>query len=170
MRRRPCGRLASQKRNLHMKNLDRTDLKILQALQTEGRLTNQTLAARVALSPSACLARIRPLEAAGVISGYHAHVALELVRPTLFIYAEISLKRHSPAEFTRFETMVQGIPEVVEAGPVSGAVGELLQVAVPAIRAWRELAARLQDEGGVEKVFTHVVLKDAKTFSGYPLK
>ncbi|HJY38822.1 MAG TPA: Lrp/AsnC family transcriptional regulator, partial [Steroidobacteraceae bacterium] len=49
-----------------MKNLDRTDLKILQALQSEGRLTNQTLAARVALSPSACLARIRALEAAGV--------------------------------------------------------------------------------------------------------
>ena len=81
-----------------MKNLDRTDLKILQALQSEGRLTNQTLAARVALSPSACLARIRQLEAAGVISGYHAHV-LELVRSTLVIYAEISLKRHSPAEF-----------------------------------------------------------------------
>ena len=64
-----------------MKSLDRTDLKILQALQSEGRLTNQTLAARVALSPSACLARIRQLEASGVISGYHAHVALELVRP-----------------------------------------------------------------------------------------
>jgi DNA-binding Lrp family transcriptional regulator len=46
----------------------------------------------------------------------------------------------------------------------------LLKVVVPDIRAWRELAARLQDEGGVEKVFTHVVLKDAKTFSGYPHK
>jgi DNA-binding Lrp family transcriptional regulator len=74
-----------------MKNQDRTDLTILQALQSEGRLTNQTLAARVALSPSACLARIRQLEASGVISGYHAHVALELVRSTLIIYAEISL-------------------------------------------------------------------------------
>ncbi len=153
-----------------MKNLDRTDLKILQALQSEGRLTNQTLAARVALSPSACLARIRQLESAGVICGYHAHVALELVRPTLFIYAEISLKRHSPAEFSRFESMVKGIPEVVEAVQVSGQFDYLLKVVVPDIRAWRELAARLQDEGGGEKVFTHVVLKDAKTFSGYPLR
>ncbi len=147
-----------------MKNLDRTDLKILQALQSEGRITNQTLAARVALSPSACLARIRQLEAAGVICGYHAHVALELVRPALFIYAEISLKRHSPAEFTRFESMVKEIPEVVEAVQVSGQFDYLLKIVVPDIRSWRELAARLQDEGGVEKVFTHVVLKDAKTF------
>jgi Lrp/AsnC family leucine-responsive transcriptional regulator len=97
MRRKACGQGSLQKRDLRMKNLDRTDLKILQALQSEGRITNQTLAARVALSPSACLARIRQLEATGVISGYHAHVALELVRPTLFLYAEISLKRHSPA-------------------------------------------------------------------------
>jgi DNA-binding Lrp family transcriptional regulator len=105
-----------------------------------------------------------------VISGYHAHIALDLVRSTLVIYAEISLKRHSPAEFTRFESMVKAIPEVVEAVQVSGQFDYLLKIVVPDIRAWRELAARLQDEGGVEKVFTHVVLKDAKTFSGYPLK
>lgn len=154
-----------------MKSLDRTDLKILQALQSEGRVTNQTLAARVSLSPSACLARIRQLEAAGVISGYHAHVALELVRPTLFLYAEISLKRHNPAEFARFESTVRAIPEIVEAAQVSGQFDYLLKVVVPDIRAWRELAARLQDgEGGVEKVITHVVLKDAKAFAGYPLK
>jgi DNA-binding Lrp family transcriptional regulator len=153
-----------------MKNLDRTDLKILQHLQAEGRLTNQALAARVALSPSACLARIRALETEGIISGYHAHIAVEMVRSTLVLYAEISLKRHSPAEFTRFESMVREIPEVVEAAQVSGQFDYLLKVVVPDIRAWRELAARLQDEGGVEKVFTHVVLKDAKTFSGYPLK
>jgi DNA-binding Lrp family transcriptional regulator len=154
-----------------MKSLDRTDLKILQALQSEGRMTNQTLAARVSLSPSACLARIRQLEASGVISGYHAHVALELVRSTLFLYAEISLKRHNPAEFARFEATIRTMPEIVEAAQVSGQFDYLLKVVVPDIRAWRELAARLQDgEGGVEKVITHVVLKDAKAFSGYPLK
>lgn len=154
-----------------MKNLDRTDLKILQALQAEGRLTNQTLAARVALSPSACLARIRHLESAGVISGYHAHIAVELVRPTLMILAEISLKRHNSAEFARFEAAIKAMPEIVEAAQVSGQFDYLLKVVVPDIRAWRELAGRLQDgESGVEKVFTHIVLKDAKTFSGFPLK
>ena len=154
-----------------MKNLDRTDLKILQALQSEGRITNQTLAARVALSPSACLARIRQLEADGVICGYSAHIAVELVRPTLLILAEISLKRHNSKEFERFESTIRSIPEIVEAAQVSGQFDYLLKVLVPDIRAWRELAGRLQDcESGVEKVITHIVLKDAKSFRGFPLK
>jgi len=154
-----------------MKSLDRTDVRILQALQAEGRLTNQTLAARVALSPSACLARIRQLEAAGVICGYHAHVAMELVRPTLVILAEISLKRHNSNEFARFEATIRTIAEIVEAAQVSGQFDYLLKVVVPDIRAWRELAGRLQDgESGVEKVISHIVLKDAKAFAGYPLK
>ena len=54
--------------------LDRIDRKILRILQAEGRLTNQALAERVALSPSACLARIRHLERTGVIQGYHARI------------------------------------------------------------------------------------------------
>ncbi len=154
-----------------MKSLDRTDIRILQALQREGRLTNQTLAERVALSPSACLARIRQLETAGVILGYHAHVAVELVRPTLIIYAEISLKRHGSAEFTRFETVINGMPEIAEAAQVSGPYDYLLKVVVPDIRAWRELARVLQDgEAGVEKVISHIILKEAKAFSGFPLK
>jgi Lrp/AsnC family transcriptional regulator, leucine-responsive regulatory protein len=154
-----------------MKSLDRTDLKILQALQSEGRLTNQTLAQRVALSPSACLSRVRQLEEAGVISGYHAHIAVEMVRPTLLILAEISLKQHNSREFTRFESTIRNMPEIVEAAQVSGQFDYLLKVVVPDIRAWRELAGRLQDgESGVEKVITHIVLKDAKTFCGFPLK
>src|SRR5258708_28619227 len=94
-----------------MMKLDRMDIKILQALQNEGRLTNQSLAQRVALSPSACLARVRRLEAAGIISGYHAHVDIELVRSTLIILAEISLKRHNSTEFARFERMINTMPE-----------------------------------------------------------
>ena len=61
--------------------------------------------------------------------------------------------------------------EVVEAAQVSGQFDYLLKVVVPDIRAWREVAGRLQDsDAGVEKVFTHIVLKEAKAFSGFPLK
>ena len=154
-----------------MKELDRTDLKILEALQSDGRLTNQDLAARVSLSPSACLARVRNLEGAGLISGYHAHVNMELVRPTLTVLAELSLKRHNAAEFARFETFIRSIPEVVEAAQVSGEFDYLVKVVVSDVRSWRELAARLQEgEHGVEKVISHIVLKDAKPFSGFPLR
>jgi Lrp/AsnC family leucine-responsive transcriptional regulator len=154
-----------------MKNLDRMDIKILQALQKEGRLTNQSLAQRVALSPSACLARVRRLESAGIISGYHARVEVELVRSTLIILAEISLKRHNSTEFARFERVVNTMPEIIEAAQVSGQYDYLLKVVVPDIRAWREIARVLQDgEAGVEKVISHIVIKDAKTFSGFPLR
>jgi len=154
-----------------MKTLDRIDVKILQNLQAEGRITNQTLASRVALSPSACLARIRQLETDGIISGYHAHVAIELVQPSITVLAEISLKQHSPTAFTRFESTIGRMPEVVEAAQVSGQYDYLLKVVVPDIRAWRELAARLQEgENGVERVISHILLKDAKTFKGFPLR
>ena len=154
-----------------MKDLDRTDLKILQMLQAEGRVSNQTLAARVSLSPSACLARVRQLEADGVIAGYHAHIVIEEVRPTVIILAEIVLQRHNPQEFARFEAAIKKIPEIVEAAQVSGQFDYLLKVVVPDIRAWRAVAGRLQDsDAGVEKVFTHIVLKEAKAFSGFPLK
>ena len=75
------------------------------------------------------------------------------MRPTLLILAEISLKRHNSKEFTRFESTIRNIPEIVEAAQVSGQFDYLLKVVVPDIRAWRELAGRLQDgESGVEKV------------------
>jgi DNA-binding Lrp family transcriptional regulator len=154
-----------------MKDLDRTDLKILQTLQAEGRLSNQTLAARVSLSPSACLARVRQLETDGVIAGYHAHILIEEVRPTVIILAEIVLQRHNPQEFARFEAAIRKIPEIVEAAQVSGQFDYLLKVVVPDIKSWRDVAGRLQDsDAGVEKVFTHIVLKEAKAFSGFPLK
>lgn len=154
-----------------MKALDRTDLRILQILQAEGRVSNQTLAARVALSPSACLARTKHLETAGFISGYHASIAIELVRPTLVVLAEMTLKRHSASEFAQFEAMIKAIPEIMEAAQVSGEFDYLVKIVVPDIRTWRELAARMQEgDHGVEKVISHIVLKDAKAFSGYPLK
>lgn len=151
--------------------LDRTDLKILEVLQAEGRITIQALSDRVALSPSACVARVRQLEASGIISGYHAHVALELVRSTLVIYAEVTLSRHSPSAFGQFEAAIGALPEIVEAGQVSGPFDYLLKVVVPDVQAWRELAARLQDgAAGVEKVTSHILLKPAKRFAGLPLK
>jgi len=154
-----------------MNKLDRIDVKILQALQAEGRITNQKLALKVALSPSACLARIRQLEAEGFITGYHARLALERIQPTLTVLAEISLKRHSPTEFARFEAAIGRMPEIVEAAQVSGQYDYLLKVVVPDVASWRELAAQLQnDESGVEKVISHILLKDAKAFRGFPLR
>ncbi|MFN3513952.1 MAG: Lrp/AsnC family transcriptional regulator [Phenylobacterium sp.] len=150
--------------------LDRQDLKILSILQAEGRITNQALADRVALSPSACLARVRRLEAEGLILGYHARLDVERIRPTVTVYGEVTLKSHRPADLLVFEAALAEIPEVVEAAQVSGPFDYLIKAVTPDIRAWGELADRLLQEGlGVDKIASHILMKEAKPYRGTPV-
>jgi DNA-binding Lrp family transcriptional regulator len=150
--------------------VDRIDLKILARLQAEGRITNQALSDAVGLSPSACLIRVRRLEAAGLILGYHAAVAIERVAPTVVIFAEVTLTRHHPADFAAFEAYALTIPEIVEAAQVSGAFDYLLKVATRDMRAWRELSDRiLNSDLGVGKISSHVMMKAAKAFEAFPI-
>lgn len=140
-------------------------------LQSDARISNLALAERVALSPSACLTRVHRLLAAGVFSAFRAHLVMDQVRPeAVVILAEITLRQHHPAAFEQFETLLGRLPQVVEAAQVSGAFDYLLKVVVPNLAVWRTLAARLQSERqAVIKVTTHIVLKEAKAFSGVPL-
>ena len=150
--------------------VDRIDRKILAALQAGGRVTNQALSQAVGLSASACLARVRRLEEDGLIAGYHARVAIESIRPTVVIFAEVTLTRHHPADFAAFEAFAMTVPQVVEAAQVSGAFDYLLKVAVGDMRAWRELSDRvLNSDLGVGKISSHVMMKAAKDFTGYPI-
>ena len=98
-----------------MDSIDRIDRKILAALQRDGRITNAALATEVALSPSACLARVRRLEAMGVITGYGAQVAIEKLRSALLIYGEVTLKRHLPEDFRAAWRSL--VPEIEKANP-----------------------------------------------------
>jgi DNA-binding Lrp family transcriptional regulator len=101
--------------------LDRIDRRILAALQADGRLTNQALSERVALSPSACLARVRRLEQVGVIRGYHARLDPFALDVGLVLYAEVTLKGHGADELALFERTIDSIAAVVEASHVTGA-------------------------------------------------
>src|SRR5438128_9239766 len=98
--------------------LDRIDIKILAALQRNGRSTNEKLAAAVALSPRACLERVRRLEAAGIIVGYQAVIDLALLSKPVTVFAEIALERLSNQQ--RFEQSLTTIAELVECWEVSG--------------------------------------------------
>ena len=150
--------------------VDRIDAKIMSALQAEGRLSNQALAIRVSLSPSACLARVRRLEKAGLILGYRAEIALERVRSTVTIFAEVTLTQHHPADFARFERFIDAAPEVVESAQVSGPYDYLMRVVVGDMIGWRELSDRiLTSDLGVGKISSHVLMKVAKGFAPPPL-
>src|ERR1700753_2225214 len=94
--------------------LDKLDLKILHELQMDSTITYRALSERVALSPSACVGRVRQVEETGIISGYHAAIAIDRVRPTLIMVAEISLASHSVEDLERFDKLLLGTREVVE--------------------------------------------------------
>ena len=150
--------------------LDRIDRRILAALQADGRLTNQALAEQVALSPSACLVRVRRLEKAGIIEGYGARLNPWALDIGVILYAEVWLEGQNPARLARFEAALADIPEIVEATYVSGPYEYLIKAVAPDMAAWTALSEGLMDgDLGVEKVVTHVLMKKPKRFTGYPI-
>lgn len=150
--------------------VDRTDLRILQALQQDARITNQTLASRVALSPSACLRRVRELEAKGLITGYRAQVAVDRIRSVTIVLAQLAFERHSLGKFGTFDKWIASTPEVVESWRISGSYDYMLRVVVSDIHDWKRLMVEIMDGGyGVEKIVSNFLMEEMKSFSGYPL-
>ena len=153
------------------RELDRIDRRILAALQADGRLTNQALSERVALSPSACLARVRRLEQRGVIQGYHARLDPFALDVGLVFCAEVTLKGHSNEELARFERAIIDIPAIVEASHMTGAYDYLLKVVTADLAEWTRIAEELTSSDiGVDRINTHVMMNKPKFFVGYPIK
>jgi DNA-binding Lrp family transcriptional regulator len=152
------------------RKLDRIDRRILTALQADGRLTNHALSERVALSPSACLARVRRLERDGVIQGYHARLDPFTLGLGLVLYADITLEGHGPAELAAFEEAIAGVPQVVEASHVTGSFDYILKVVVADMAEWTLIAEKLTSSGlGVDRINTHMIMRKPKFFVGYPV-
>lgn len=154
-----------------MNKLDRFDWRILAAVQREGRIGKAQLAERVGLSPTACWERLKRLETSGVVSGYHARLALEKVAPLLTVMVEITLEQHRQADFRRFEAAIHREPQVVECLSTGGGIDYLMKVMVPGLEAYQALMDRLLDaELGIERYFTYVVTKRVKTDGLPPLE
>lgn len=150
--------------------LDRIDRRILAAVQADARLTNQALSEQVALSPSACLARVRRLEKAGVIQGYHARLDPFRLDVGLVLYAEVTLGVHGVEELTLFERHIEALPEIVEASHVTGAYDYLLKAVVADMADWTKIAEQLSSgDLGVVRINTHVLMSKPKVFMGYPV-
>jgi DNA-binding Lrp family transcriptional regulator len=151
-------------------DLDRIDRRILAALQAEGRLSNQALSERVALSPSACLARVRRLEKRGVIQGYHARLDPFAIEVGLVLFAEVTLSAHRPEDLAEFERALGNVPQIVEASHVTGDYDYLLKVVTSDMAEWTRIAEDLAGSGlGVVRVNTRVLMGKPKVFEGYPI-
>lgn len=119
--------------------LDAIDRRILDALQRDARLTNVQLAEEVGLSPSPCLRRVRLLEQAGVIGGYHANLDRTGLGLGLTVFVGIKVERHHDEAATAFREAVRALPEVVSCHLVSGEADFLLQVVVSDLAAYQRL-------------------------------
>ncbi|MFC3724238.1 Lrp/AsnC family transcriptional regulator [Neoaquamicrobium sediminum] len=150
--------------------LDAIDLKILDAIQRDGRITKLALAEKVGLSPTPCWMRLRRLEKAGIISGYHARVDLRLVAPVATVLVEVTLASHRQADFDRFERAVRGSPEVIACWSVGGGIDYMLKVAARDIDAYqRFIDAMLEREIGIDRYFTYIVTRTVKEEIALPV-
>ncbi|EWY36692.1 AsnC family transcriptional regulator [Skermanella stibiiresistens SB22] len=150
--------------------LDELDIKILAALQREGRMTKLKLAETINLSPTPCWERLRRLEQAGIISGYHARLDLDKLARATLVLVEVTLKRHQHADFQRFETAVRDVPEIVECYATGGGLDYVMKVVVRDVDAYQRLIDRLLIEDiGIDRYFTYIVTKPVKQSAGLPL-
>jgi Lrp/AsnC family leucine-responsive transcriptional regulator len=138
--------------------LDRFDRHIVELLQTDGRISNQALAEAVNLSPSPCLRRVRALEEAGVITGYHARVNDRALGYGLTALLLISMDKHTPERFEHFEARVAALPEVQECLLITGQEADYqLRIAVTDMDDYQRLLlehiTRIEGVSGVHSSF-----------------
>jgi Lrp/AsnC family leucine-responsive transcriptional regulator len=150
--------------------MDRLDRAILRRLQADGRLSNVELADHVRLSPSPCLRRVRALEAAGTIRGYHADIEPEHVGRgfEVVVHVDLGLKDRTTVE--RFEAAVAAFEEVVECRRMFGLPDYIVRVAVADQEAYEAFYMnRLAELPGLARVNSQFTMKTVKRGGTLPV-
>ena len=152
------------------KSLDRIDVKILQQLQTNGRITNTELADKVGLSATPCSERVKILERLGYIESYGAKLNPRLLHLELLVFVEITLTRTSPDVFEEFSQAIVALPQVLECHLVSGNFDYLIKARVANMAAYRQLLGEtLLTLPGVSDSRTYVVMEEVKEAQTIPV-
>lgn len=153
-----------------MTTVDGFDLKILAALQDDGRLTNQQLAESVGLSASQCSRRRMRLEEDGVIAGYRADLAAPALGFEVIVFIQIMLATHSPDNAERFRALVQRIDEVQEAYAMTGDADYLLKMVLRDLKSLSDIVNNvLMPHQSVAHVRSSIVLDRLKQTARLPL-
>lgn len=150
--------------------LDSTDLKILNALQDNGRLSNAELAEHVSLSASPCWKRLRRLEAAGLIRGYQAVLDRRALGYGVVAFVSILLENHTEKTCRNFEAGVMAMPEVVACHNTTGEHDYLLQIVAEDFDAYSEFVLnRLRTLAGVKEMLSTLSMRELKSSNKLPL-
>jgi len=150
--------------------LDRIDRRILRDLQDDGRMTNVGLASRAGISAPPCLRRVRALERAGFIRGYHADLNPEALGYGVTVFAQVGLASQAEADLSAFEALMQSWPEVRECHMLAGETDFLLRVVAVDWDAYqRFLTAKLTTAPNVSHVKSALAIRSCKAQPGVPI-
>jgi DNA-binding Lrp family transcriptional regulator len=150
--------------------LDSVDLEILAALQDDGRMTNVDLAAKVGLTAPPCLRRVRSLEQAGVIQGYHAKLEPTALGYAITVFALVSLKSQAEHELRAFEEHVATLPQVRECHMLNGEIDFILKIVAADLQSFqRFLTSELTTAPNVASVKTSLTIRTSKDSPGVPI-
>ena len=151
--------------------LDGFDIRLLAALQDNGRLTNQEAGERIGLSPSQCSRRRTALEAAGFVRGYHAQLSAEALGFRVLVIIQVALNAHNGDNARRFRDLISRLDEVQEAYAVTGENDYQLKAIVPDLK---DLSTLVNDvllpHESVARVHSAIVLERLKETSRLPLR
>jgi DNA-binding Lrp family transcriptional regulator len=150
--------------------LDRIDRRILRSLQEDGRMTNVELARRAEISAPPCLRRVRALEEAGYIRGYHADVNPEALGFGVTVYAQVGLSSQAESDLRAFEDLMQSWPEVRECHMLAGETDFLLRIVAVDWDAYQKfLTTRLTAAPNVSHVKSALAIRTCKSVPGVPI-
>ena len=150
--------------------IDAIDLKILDVLQRNARISNAELAQSVGLSPSPCLRRIRNLEKAGVISKYAAILDQTVVELSISVFVQVTLERQVESALETFERLIRERAEVLECYLMTGDADYLLRIVVPDVAAYEQfLKDHLTRIPGVASIKSSFALNRVKYETALPI-
>ena len=151
--------------------LDKIDLRILADLQAQGRMTNVDLASRAGISAPPCLRRVRALEEAGYLKGYHAEVNAEALGFGVTIFAQVGLSSQAESDLKAFEALVQTWPLVRECHMLAGETDFLLKVVAHDWDAYQKfLTTNLTPAPNVSHVKSALAIRTSKLMAGVPIE
>ena len=150
--------------------MDRTDIRILDTLQQDGRISNQALSDKVGISTAACWRRVRALEKAGVIAAYTAILDRNQVNLSLCAFIHVSLSRHVQESTTSFEKAILERPEVLECFATTGDADFILRVVTASIASLDNfLEECLFALPQISQVRSHIALRELKCATALPI-
>lgn len=151
-------------------SLSKTDIKILQLLQQDARITNQHLADEIGLSASPTWRKVRKLEEDEVIQGYRAVLNRKKIGLNVMVFVRVTIGSHSEAEARKFEQEVMALDNVVSCYSIGGDADFLLQVVAADMDAYAEFAMSvIRRLPGIKEMQSMFVLKEIKGLAAWPL-